>query len=173
MKKRVNNDVKLEWTILRNGVAEDFSDAINIKLYGIIPNAIKIEVPFTRVLNVFHIAIPANSLNIGKYDLVIVYQKPDASFVGGYGTHSVDRIAAFEVVRNSINEDDEGRTITDSVNYAVDGATFTPTVQKVDNNTIRLYWTNNKGLPNPNDIIFYSNMTYANGNLTINYGINS
>ena len=35
MKKQIGNDVRLEWTILRKGVAEDFTDATDLSLTAI------------------------------------------------------------------------------------------------------------------------------------------
>ena len=154
MKKRVSNDIKIEWTILRNKIAEDFSDATNIRLVARIVNSKDIDITeySEREDNLFRIRIPASILNIGTYTLILTYQKPDVTIVGGFATHGVDIKNAFEVVRNSEQEDDEGKDITSDAHYAVDGATFTPTII-IQGDDIILSWSNNKGLINPADRI--------------------
>lgn len=154
MKKRVNNDIVINWTILRNEVAEDFSDAINIKLVARIVNSKDIDITqySSRENNVFYLRIPAGQLNIGTYTLILTYQKPDATIVGGFASHGLDIKNAFEVVRNSEQEDDEGRDITSDAHYAVDGATFIPAITEVEGD-ISLSWTNNRALPNPDSVI--------------------
>lgn len=154
MKKRVSNDIKIEWSILRNEVAEDFSDASNIKLVARIVNSKDIDITeySNREDNLFRIRIPASILNIGTYTLILTYQKPDVTIVGGLATHGVDIKNAFEVVRNSEQEDDEGKDITSDAHYAVDGATFIPAIT-MQGEEIILSWSNNKGLTNPNPVI--------------------
>lgn len=154
MKKRVNNDIFINWTILRNEVTEDFSDAVNVKLVARIVNSKDLDITdFSgREDNVFYIRIPANVLNIGTYTLILTYQKPDATIVGGFASHGLDIKNAFEVVRNSEHEDDEGRDITSDAHYAIDGATFIPAITEEEGD-ISLSWTNNRALPNPDPVI--------------------
>lgn len=115
MRKRINNDLKISWEILRNGQAEDFTTATNIAVKAVIPNAYSIEVPYERIDNLFHIAVPANTLKLGTYHLILSYNKPDAAIEGGIGTISIDQKNAFQIVRHTEDESDDGRDITGNI----------------------------------------------------------
>ena len=73
MRKRVNNDIKISWAILRNGQPEDFTEATNIKVKAVLTNSYCPEVPYERLDNIFHIAIPGDTLKLGTYHLVLSY----------------------------------------------------------------------------------------------------
>ena len=85
MKKQIGNDVRLEWTILRKGVTEDFSDATDLSLTAFIPNLSidELILPIARVGNVFTLNIPTTDLSIGTYTIRLQYKKPDPAFVSG------------------------------------------------------------------------------------------
>ena len=119
MKKRVNNDLKQTLTILRDGVAEIFTDATNIELKAYIPNLYNTEMPFTRVDNVLSVAAPANTLKIGVYTYVLTYNKPDVDFESGLATYTIDFKDAFEIVRHTEDEDAEGQNLSGNVGDAV------------------------------------------------------
>ena len=92
MKKRVGNDIKMTWTILRSGEAEVFDNATNIKIYAyqINSSTSNIEVDYVRNSNVFSLNIPASDLNVGTYDLRLTYNKPDSDIEGGIGSYAID-----------------------------------------------------------------------------------
>ena len=115
MKKRINNDIKISWAILRNGQPEDFTDATNIKVKAVMTNSYAPEVPYERIGNLFHIAIPAETLKLGTYHLVLSYNKPDVAFESGVATISIDQKNAFEVVKHTAEESDDGRDITGNI----------------------------------------------------------
>jgi leucine proline-enriched proteoglycan (leprecan) len=162
MKKRLQNDLKITWTILNNDVAVDFSDATNIKLYARIVNSKEVDITAYsgRTANVFTIAIPANKLNIGVYDLILVYNKPCISIVGGLDTHATDVYRAFEIVKNSADEDAEGRYLTSNLSYSVDGATYTPAITETAEGLL-LSWTNDRGFPNPDPVLLNEGIPQA------------
>lgn len=160
MKKRVTNDIKIQWTILNSGEAEDFTLATNIKVWAVLPNSKHFEVPFERALNVFQVRIPANMLKIGTYDLLLTYNKPDATIQGGIGTYSIDNYRAFTIVSHTEQEDDEGSEITGEINYGVNGVTFTPTVTTTDEGVV-LSWSNDGLLPNPETVNLGTEFRYS------------
>lgn len=119
MKKRVGNDIKMTWTILRSGEAEVFDNATNIKIYAyqINTSTSNIEVDFVRNSNVFSLNIPAESLNVGTYDLRLTYNKPDSDIEGGLGSYAIDEHEAFQIVKHTEAEDATGTDITGEVVY--------------------------------------------------------
>jgi hypothetical protein len=162
MKKRIGNDISLEITLKRvDGYSEgepilvdaDLSNAVNLKVSAYLQFIKdKFEVPFSRVDNVFNIVIPASFLKIGKHNIIIEYQEPDASIEGGFASVAWDKVAVFEVVDHSEEETEGDTEITAIVNYSTSGATFTPTIA-VQGEEIILSWSNDKGLTNPDPVI--------------------
>lgn len=126
MKKRVGNDVKMTWTILRSGVAETFENATNIaiKAYQINTSTTNVDVDFTRVSNVFSLYIPSSLLNVGTYDLRLTYNKPDTDIEGGVGSYAIDEHEAFQIVKHTEAEDTEGTDITGEVIYYHDSFVY-------------------------------------------------
>ena len=112
----------------------------------------KFESPFRREDNLFYINIPTDNLKLGIYDLILSYQTPDADFESELATHTFSQTDAFEVVRDSVDEDDEGKDLTAIITYSVDGATFIPSISEYGGE-YTLSWTNNKALDNPTPII--------------------
>lgn len=185
-KVRQGNDKRILWAILRQSSPESFEDAVNMRCFlehSSFP-VIRTNLSFDVIGNVIDAYVMAEQLpRLGDWRIFLHYEKSNPDRPQGYEPFEIDAFA-FKQVQYTEEEGGTDSTglsvetvsltsVLDRAKDGIDGATFTPTVQKVDDNTIRLYWTNNKGLPNPNDIIFYSNMTYENGNLTINYGIDS
>lgn len=150
MKKQIGNDVRLEWTILRKGVAEDFADATDLSLTAFIPNLSVDEViiPIAKVGNVFTLNIPTTDLAIGTYTIRLQYKKLDPAFVSGKASISTAVNSAFQIVPIGASEDDLNDELTSNVVYCTDGATFIPSVSVVGNEII-LSWTNDKGYENP------------------------
>lgn len=150
MKKQIGNDVRLEWTILRKGVAEDFVDATDLLLTAFIPNLSVDEViiPIARVGNVFTLNIPTTALAIGTYTIRLQYKKPDPAFISGKASISTAVNSAFQIVPIGASEDDLNNELTSNVVYCTDGATFIPSVSVVGDEII-LSWTNDKGYENP------------------------
>ncbi len=155
MKKQVGNSIRMEWTILRNGQAEDFSLAQDIKIVAFIPNlsSDKIEVPISRLNNVFHIDIEGDLLSIGKYTLHLTYKVPNPAYESGFEMVSTAVKDAFQILTlgslESSLEDDIN--ITSNVIYCLDGATFIPTLTESATEVV-ISWTNNRGLPNPDPV---------------------
>ena len=150
MKKQIGNDVRLEWIILRKGVAEDFTDATDLLLTAFIPNLSidELILPTARVGNVFTLNIPATGLAIGTYTIRLQYKKPDPAFASGKASISTAVKGAFQIVPIGASEDDLNDELTSNVVYCTDGATFIPSVSVVGNEII-LSWTNDKGYENP------------------------
>lgn len=119
MKKRVGNDIKMTWTILKGGVAENFDNATNIKIYAyqINTSTSNIEVDFERAGNVFSLNIPASLLNVGTYDLRLTYNKPDTNIEGDLGSFAIDDHESFTIVKHTESEDATGTDITGEVTY--------------------------------------------------------
>ena len=160
MKRQVGNSIRMEWTILRNGQAEDFSLAQEIKIVAFIPNlsSDRIDVPISRLNNVFHLDIEGDLLSIGKYTLHLTYKVPNPAFISGYGMVSTAVKDAFQILPLGSLEDDsnlgsleDGSSITSNVIYCLDGATFIPTLTESATEVI-ISWTNNRGLPNPDPV---------------------
>lgn len=150
MKKQIGNDVRLEWTILRKGVAEDFTNATDLLLTAFIPNLSvdEVTIPIARVGNVFTLNIPTTDLAIGTYTIRLQYKNPDPAFESGKASISTAVNNAFQIVPIGASEDDLNDTLTSNVVYCTDGATFFPSVSVVGDEVI-LSWSNNKGYSNP------------------------
>ena len=135
MKKQIGNDVRLEWTILRKGVAEDFSDATELSLTAFIPKLSidEVTIPIARVGNVFTLNIPTTDLAIGTYTIRLQYKKPDPAFASGKASISTAVNGAFQIVPIGASEDDLNDELTSNVVYCTDGATFIPSVSVVGN----------------------------------------
>lgn len=152
MKRQVGNSIRMEWTILRNGQAEDFSLAQDIKIVAFIPNlsSDKIDVPISRINNVFHIDIEGDLLSIGKYTLHLTYKVPNPAYESGFEMVSTAVKDAFQILPLGSAEDLDC-DITSNVIYCLDGATFIPTLTESATEVI-ISWTNNRGLPNPDPV---------------------
>ena len=150
MKKQIGNDVRLEWTILRKGVAEDFTNATDLSLTAFIPNLSvdEVAIPIARVGNVFTLNIPTTELAIGTYTIRLQYKKPDPAFESGKASISTAVNSAFQIVPIGASEDDLNDEITSNVVYCTDGATYFPSISVVGSEVI-LSWINDKGYVNP------------------------
>ena len=126
MKKQIGNDVRLEWTILRKGVAEDFTDATDFSLTAFIPNLSidELILPIARVGNVFTLNIPTTDLAVGTYTIRLQYKKPDPAFASGKASISTAVNGAFQIVPIGAAEDDLNDELTSNVVYCTDRAPY-------------------------------------------------
>lgn len=103
MKIRINNDIRLNWSIFRRQEPEDFSNTTLICLEIIHPyTRVKCSPSYTIEGNVITMQYPAKKqFHTGAYMLFLQYSKLDDTIEGGVSTFTVDCSDAFFLVEKS------------------------------------------------------------------------
>lgn len=180
---RIGIDKRVLWAIYRQDSPEDFSNASDIRVYiehSSFP-VIRNNVPFSIIGNVIDAYIAAELCpRVGDWRIYLEYTKENSERPFGVEPFIIDKplfkqvnFTEDESVEDGFVESVSLSSIMDRAKDGIDGATFTPTIIQTGKDQLTLTWNNDKGLDNPPDIVFKSNVTFSNGYITIDYGINS
>lgn len=105
-KIRIDNDVKIRWTILnKDGSTFDFGDVkgLKVEIYPVVNDRLRYSPEVSIDGNSLFFVFPVDKqIRIGPYDVRLGFLKPDSRFESGYSREVMDKREAFTLVPHSL-----------------------------------------------------------------------